>query len=182
MWSKRFLSETGISCRQAPNRKHFSSLIGWIVTLRPRLCKDYLLGRALKICGTVNKEEVCRFHCGMLQSYICARYEEIRLSIIFYSPLDLQSICSKIICQGFESFPPTFSSKRMGALCEGRTGSDTGADSRNRRMPHIGLCADRSGAHKSLQGAERTMISFSRKPCYLACGATDMILFPKRMY
>jgi len=32
-------------------------LVGRIVTLRPRLCKDYLPGRALKICGAVNKED-----------------------------------------------------------------------------------------------------------------------------
>jgi hypothetical protein len=38
-------------------RFSYLSLVGRIVTLRPRLCKDYLPGRALKICGAVNKEE-----------------------------------------------------------------------------------------------------------------------------
>lgn len=38
-------------------RFSYLSLVGQIVTLRPRLCKDYLPGKALKICGAVNKEE-----------------------------------------------------------------------------------------------------------------------------
>ena len=37
-------------------RFSYSFLVGRIVTLRPRLCKDYLPGQQFKICGAVNKE------------------------------------------------------------------------------------------------------------------------------
>ena len=39
-------------------RFSYLSLVGRIVTLRPRLCKDYLPGQQFKICGAVNKENV----------------------------------------------------------------------------------------------------------------------------
>jgi len=53
-------------------------LVGRIVPLRPRLCKDYLPGQQFKICGAVNKEKT---------ACILSRHKEIRLSIIFCSPL-----------------------------------------------------------------------------------------------
>lgn len=52
---KRFPARDG-DVSPASVGKRFAVWVGWIVTLRGRLCKVYLPGWQLKICGAVNKE------------------------------------------------------------------------------------------------------------------------------
>ena len=64
MWSKALPLQgrqrfTGVKTGSVL-RFSYLFLVGRIVTLRSRLCKDYLPGRALKICGAVNKEEAAQ--------------------------------------------------------------------------------------------------------------------------
>jgi hypothetical protein len=128
MWSKTLPTQSSAIFHRlragSVSRFGFVFQVGWIVTLPERLCKDYLAGQVLKICGSVNKEGVA----GYIPSAFLVWHLEIvqvflelilcrKASVAQISRLRLPFMQSPII-EHFQLSDDDFRIRMNNALCD----------------------------------------------------------------